>query len=386
MCGLVGIAGEINNRTKDVFTTMYMLNAMRGAHGCGSLTLWKDIKDKQYYYRVTKSPKPSSGFVFADKYKTHVVDEFNTKILMGHSRHATIGEIKVSNNHPFEADGIIGMHNGTIRGTFDDRYKFDTDSEALFNLIAKRGLKKALEHVHEECYTPAYALAFYTRSENSVSLIRNDKRPLFLAKIDEAYIWSSDKTFIEFALAREGIKDAKIFGIEPGTLVKIFPTKNSPKERLKILPNYLVPPSFRGYPRYSTYGQGSGDYNRNQAGFFTGSYGGAGNKNDPEEIREKREEENKSYKKFFELKKDEEIVSYKIGHRIMPLNEFYKKLQGGCACCSSTPGEDTEVRFNGHNDEFFCYPCSETIEMFGYNWDELERVIPIIQPVGTQVH
>jgi glucosamine 6-phosphate synthetase-like amidotransferase/phosphosugar isomerase protein len=59
------------------------------------------------------------------------------KCLIGHNRSATFGNVIRKNAHPFIAGEIIGAHNGTLanKSALLDGYKYDTDSEALFNSI-----------------------------------------------------------------------------------------------------------------------------------------------------------------------------------------------------------------------------------------------------------
>lgn len=357
MCGLIGAAGPwMNEKDKEVCGLMFLMNSLRGIHGCGIMTLysrWNDKKKKQnYYYYVDKSELPSSHYVFTEDYKSGVRD--NVKILMGHSRWATVGEVKVENNHPFEADkGIIGAHNGTIKGNFEGSKDYGTDSEALINLIEKKGLKEALRIVHKEANDVAYALSLYDPMDDTLSLIRNGKRPLYIGTHGDTTFWSSDPSFMRFAFSRVGWapESYQIYNLPENALLVLSPLA-AKDERVKLTKDFYVPPTFvESYFGRTTYHNVNNTSNVNRVSQPKDTKATKGEKNDPEGR-----------------------LYFTIGKKTMMPTEFFQKMNRGCACCGNPPAPETEIRFDQHVNEFYCADCVDTLPQFNIKWDDLLKV------------
>jgi asparagine synthetase B (glutamine-hydrolysing) len=291
------------------------------------------------------------------------------KILMGHSRHATIGTITPENNHPFKKDEgstIIGMHNGTIRGRFTHRDKYEVDSEALFHLISEKGLKNALEEVNEECYNTAYALSVFGFKDNSISLIKNDERPLYIGKADGDLYWASEKNFLEMAFSRAGIEDYSIDPVKSHSLVKIFPLKKEAKERLKVIPNYVKKTEYK-----TSYGWSYG-YGRGYQGQGQGQ-----SSNLPTKV-DKKKDKGKGDKEYVYLPfySDPYGVFYNVGRRIFNATEFEKDtIQIGCSICGDKEYYLPDLRFSKvTHEEYYCRNCKDTLEdVFNVKWDDLDE-------------
>lgn len=276
MCGLIGTVGFVGNQAKEAFNIMFMLNTLRGAHGCGMFKLyqeWSIEKQKhRKYFDIDKSDLPSAAYIFEEDYD-NFLGKGDIRVLMGHSRHATRGEIKIENNHPFVTKNkeLIGMHNGTITGKFKNSDKYETDSEALFNLISDMGLTEALNLVNKEATNVAYALQYYNYDKDDgehIHLIRNAQRPLYLATNKNnagQMFWASTPDTIAVALARTNTKDFEISDLKPHTLVKIRPFEDL-KNRIEIIPDYYTEPK-RSYAYTGNYyGRYSGNYNQTGGG------------------------------------------------------------------------------------------------------------------------
>jgi predicted glutamine amidotransferase len=90
---------------------------------------------------ITKSPLKASGDRIFDQTASSGVG----RILVAHVRKASSGSNRLENTHPFEMDGWVFAHNGTIHNkekiekniepSFMDKVKGDTDSERYFALI-----------------------------------------------------------------------------------------------------------------------------------------------------------------------------------------------------------------------------------------------------------
>jgi len=133
MCGIVGIAGKITHQAKNVvFKDFLDVCQVRGRDSTGVIKV-RDDKDQSYTW-VKSVGTPSSLFDFR-KYETEI-ERGDAVALVGHCRHKTSGEVSVKNAHPFDFpdEGIIGVHNGTLRNqhTLDGHHYSKVDSEILY--------------------------------------------------------------------------------------------------------------------------------------------------------------------------------------------------------------------------------------------------------------
>lgn len=393
MCGIVGVAGTVTIDQKKAFQQMMLVNATRGLHGAGVATLYG--WNNKNFFNIAKTEDPSSIWVWTKDYDS-AVNDFGMKILAGHSRYATQGGITIENNHPFLVKNkIVGMHNGTINGHFELRDKFATDSEALINLIAKDGLKVALTKVYDKAYSPAYALVIIDLNQDSVSIIRNDKRPMFLCKVKDDVYWASQANFLEFGLSQIGVKDFVIEELPPHALFKFYPYKHG-KDRLKLIPNYFTPPA----PKTVVYTGGNGqarppfrDEDYDLWGGWGVPYGSTGGDRPAEDPKEGVKAghsggSNKGTGKpsgttssTSTFRKNERTRHYVIGPRILHKGYVLNTLlQKGCAICGHPQQDLEKVRFSADTpDEFYCYDCADNLEHhFNKKWDDCLKAVPYL--------
>lgn len=129
----------------------------------------------------------------------------SSRVLIGHNRFATSGAINRSNAHPFENEGLVGAHNGTLTNKSDllDSELFKVDSENLFHYIYKRGVQEAIKNT-----AGAWALTWWNKEESTMNFLRNKERPLWVAfsKDDKQLFWASEPWMLLAALGRNDIK------------------------------------------------------------------------------------------------------------------------------------------------------------------------------------
>ena len=112
MCGIVGVVdltGITFNQQKFFKQSLYA-DALRGLHSTGVATLTKKFRPNVYKRAVNASDFLELGTT--DK----MLDKYGNKILMlGHNRHATMGDLIDDNAHPFHHGNITMVHNGSLR-------------------------------------------------------------------------------------------------------------------------------------------------------------------------------------------------------------------------------------------------------------------------------
>lgn len=347
MCGLVGVAGDVTVKEKQIFTSLLFLNVFRGQDGCGVFSTWKDHK-KHPMYNVERSTDRSSEFVFSNDYKSQI-SQTDVKVLMGHSRAATVGKVSVENNHPFEVGSkenytdLVGAHNGTIRGRFDGHDKHETDSEALYNLINKIGLRKALLSVEQSSYSFAYALSYYKFENECLVLIRNTERPLFYTIKGSCIFWSSNKTFLQMAFLHADVEIGEIKELAAHSLLNFFPYKEI-KDRLRITKDWIQFPVYTPLSNYNRRGWNSG-----------AAYGGwSGMDDEPWEGRDAKVDEKKEFtgaRTYYTVGQNKYSGDY--------LGNTVKKK--GCVYCTNSDKDITDYKFNAHGNECVCVECEPSV-------------------------
>ena len=232
MCGLVGVAGNLDYKDVRAFKQMLIADTFRGSHSTGvaSIKLNKELEPA-----VLKQAVPAWDFVELKSFDN--VASISAQILMGHNRHATKGEINKANAHPFYVeDSLVGTHNGTINISqspfISDAKDFGTDSEAVLSSFAKRGELETLSNI-----VGAWAFVWYDYEKNTLNFTRNSERPLFIAHDDKnspsKLFWSSESGLLRWILNRNDIKYEGIVQLRELELVS-FKVPNSLKGKFEL--------------------------------------------------------------------------------------------------------------------------------------------------------
>ena len=142
MCRLFGLSGG----TREVQATFWLLDAPASLllqsegqpDGVGLGTFDEDGAPS--VYRKPVAANRSDTFIAGSR-------EVRSRTFLAHIRHATAGEPRVENTHPFEQQGRLFAHNGVLDDLPGLRHRLwrhselvqgTTDSELYFTLITKR--------------------------------------------------------------------------------------------------------------------------------------------------------------------------------------------------------------------------------------------------------
>lgn len=232
MCGLVGVySSNMLMRHRDALEDLLYLDTLRGRDSTGVATI-RHNSDTE----IQKATIP--GFEFIENQRLDRFLKLNDVCWIGHNRYGTVGKNIRANAHPFmiyDDDGgvlLVGAHNGTLKNkhALDDHHQFGTDSEALLNQIAFKGVKETIEQVEG-----AWALVWYDHMEEELRFLRNKERTLFYAYEDDhkTLIWASEMWMIRVACSRRNIKieDDKVYSFAEDTLYR-FPVPLKMNEKL----------------------------------------------------------------------------------------------------------------------------------------------------------
>jgi hypothetical protein len=228
MCGIVGVAGDLNVKDEVLMQRLLMLDFFRGTDATG-LAAIRNNGDVKIAKLATDPVTLFGSHMFKE-----ALNGTNSRCFIGHNRYATRGDKTAHYNaHPFEFEHIIGAHNGTLDATSWNRLeealgcKFGVDSQALIAAIAKLGIKEAIElcTTGSDATTGAWSLVWYDMFEGTINFLRNEHRPMWLAYNKskdgcDRIFWASQWPMIDAAVrlsefSYDQYKDEKGFGFFP---------------------------------------------------------------------------------------------------------------------------------------------------------------------------
>lgn len=206
MCGIVGAFGLITQKEERIFQQLLVVDALRGDHSTGVLSV-KRGSDEHYIAKAVGNP-----FDLLDSNAFKNITKGFSRVLLGHNRYATTGNVNKKNAHPFEVGDIIGVHNGTLRNKYQlaDSAMFQVDSENFYHHVEKHGLRDAVNIAEGD-----YCFVWWDTAFNEINFLRNAGRPMWLCtnRSKSAVFFASERWMLDSILYRNDDEALEIYSL-----------------------------------------------------------------------------------------------------------------------------------------------------------------------------
>lgn len=253
MCGIVGYVTAEKHaagmQKRDSFMEQgLIIDVLRGEDSTGIMFGKKEHSVAGWL----KSSLPGHQFVRTKNYDQVEKDSYSYWFMVGHNRAATLGSISNDNAHPFNHEGVVGLHNGTIRGNMDalpmsrTECKVDVDSHAVIMNIAQVAPGDVRKDILSQI-DGAFMLVWYDQRDLSLNFARNNTRTFHIAQsyTQHSLFFASEAGQLQWLNQRNalGLKDVQF--LEAGHHLKFYEGSLKPeveKFELYTPPKYVAPP------------------------------------------------------------------------------------------------------------------------------------------------
>jgi Glutamine amidotransferase domain len=231
MCGIVGVAGDLTLKDREIFEDMLDVCQLRGRDSTGVIK----VNRQGSQYKWAKRVGPPAYLLDSREYDKSI-REVGVSALVGHCRAKTVGDVNVKNAHPFDIEehGIIGVHNGTLRNyhSLPGHVQGQSDSNTLYETLAQVGPEETFGRVDG-----AFACVWWDQNTGRLNFIRNKERPLWFtySKDKRKMYWASEPWMFGAVYRKEDLWDGdggKVYiSLEEDTLYSIEIDANAAKNK-----------------------------------------------------------------------------------------------------------------------------------------------------------
>ena len=196
MCGLFCIVSKKESGFSDkeltIFSQGLFADTVRGKDSTGVFS----VSDSGNVYTL-KDNIPGDKFTRTKEFEDFISKSFmSSRILVGHNRSATLGNVSAKNAHPFISGDTVLVHNGTLF-THKELANTETDSEAITQALEAGDYTKVLPELNG-----AFALIWYNAGEKKFYVTRNSERPLWIIQTKDFDLIGSEPKLLEWILHR----------------------------------------------------------------------------------------------------------------------------------------------------------------------------------------
>jgi len=269
MCGIVGyittekVRGQHDRRK--FMAQALIANTLRGDDSTGVFSVTHDLpvgESADWLKNVGDGYTFVASKEYNERYGLAAKTE-NIRALIGHGRSATVGTITVDNAHPFHEGPITLVHNGTLQSTFHmGKSMFELKEEGVqvdshviaHNLAATEDAGSVISTLDG-----AYALIWHDARDQSINVVRNDRRPLHLMFVtcEDTILIASEAEMLYWLAKRNTFGMGNIVTPKPNELLKFTPGSSVPE--VTVVPFYVAPTrSHSRWPRATTTSGGTG--------------------------------------------------------------------------------------------------------------------------------
>jgi hypothetical protein len=197
MCGIVAAIALTNQGfpqyISGTFSSMLTADVLRGPDSTGYFLV--DNTGKIRFGKVASHP---FRLMASKAYEDSMHQLYSRgQVIVGHNRKATSGDITNENAHPFHHEHIIMVHNGMLSNyrSFGD---FEVDSMAIPKVLAEHeDPKKALRLLDGH-----FAIMWYNAKTDTLHWVRNEHRPLSMARAGNVLYIASEAKMLDWILTR----------------------------------------------------------------------------------------------------------------------------------------------------------------------------------------
>lgn len=206
MCGITGVAGNLQGNHDKFLKVALHLDALRGEDGTGVAFITRT--DDILVAKQVGGPHE----LFQDKRFETGLRRVN-RAMIGHNRYATQGGISKKTAHPFDFENVVGVHNGTLSNKWKlkGHADYQVDSQALYNHIDMEGIDSAIKELGGP--NNAWSLVWWDKVEETLNFLRNKERPMWIvrSKDGESMFWASEAWMLDIATHKAGIVVGDVF-------------------------------------------------------------------------------------------------------------------------------------------------------------------------------